>query len=415
MKQPQEAALLSGRHPDTASSQKKEFWILFVENFFFFSSHAALNSLPVYFSQLGLSHAFTGFFMNIHVFGLVVFVVFFSQFTERIGKKRMILFSYTLAFFAFVFMFFFSTDLVGLVVFRLVSSLSYAVGFTVNAALAFDILPPEKRSGGIALFGVSGILSNPFCSFLGGYVFHFSPAFLFLLAALFTLLAIGVSFFLPEKTYLFQDTRVKHFFHVLKRRHLWLYFFLAVVLGGAFSSLATFIPQQTLERFGVSLLTEYFGAYSFMAIVCRFLFAPWLDRISGEKLLFAGFFLAGLAMLNTAFVYLPWQVLVTGMLYGLAHTILYPVLSAFVVKKSQEVEKYTTNSAFIGFYTLGGLVISSVLGVIGDIFRTRDIFLGMGFLSLGTFVALVVGQREVFSFLFRKDLYTRCSYKKEIR
>ncbi len=68
------------------------FSLLFVLNFLSFASHAAFNTLPVYFSRLGMSHTFVGFFMNIHVAGLVFFVMFLLPFTERMGKKRMMFF-----------------------------------------------------------------------------------------------------------------------------------------------------------------------------------------------------------------------------------------------------------------------------------------------------------------------------------
>jgi hypothetical protein len=91
----------------------------------------------------------------------------------------------------YVGMFFFARHVGMLVVFRLVNSLSFAVGFTVNAALAFEFLPREKHTSGIALFGISGILSNPIAVFVADRVVALaSERMVFVVAALFALMAL---------------------------------------------------------------------------------------------------------------------------------------------------------------------------------------------------------------------------------
>ncbi|QJR21877.1 hypothetical protein BREVNS_1127 [Brevinematales bacterium NS] len=374
--------------------ENKAFWLLFLLNFLSFSSHAALNTLPVYLAKKGFSRSFTGLFMNIHVFGLVLFVVFLLPLVERVGKKRMMVFSYGLELFAYFGMFVGAWDMRLLVGFRVLSALSYAVGFTVNAALAFDVLPPEKRTGGIALFGISGILSNPFCAWMGQFFVTGFPRGLFLLGALLTLFALSLVFFVEEKSHTKDEYQAKHLFDVLKRKDLWEEFLLAMVLGGAFGTLATFVPLQTMERLGASFLTVYFVAYSLTAIGCRFFFSPEMDRFSSEKLLLMGFALVFFAMGNMAILLTKIQVVFTGILYGVGHTILYPVLSALVVKQSQEGEKYITNSVFIGFYTLGGFVFPSGLGVVGDWLSTKSIFWGMAIGAGVAFLWLLMGRKR---------------------
>ncbi|MCX7882436.1 MAG: MFS transporter [Brevinematales bacterium] len=370
--------------------ENKDFWVLFVLNFFSFASHAALNNLPEYFFYRGMSRSFTGFFMNIHVFGLVIFVIFLLPVVEKVGKKNMMIFSYGLACIGYVGMFFSGWDVSLLILWRIMTSLSYAVGFTANAALAFDVLPQEKRTGGIALFGISGILSNPFCAWLGSHVMKAAPQGLFLLGAGFTLLALLLVGMIKEKPWKKESHHAHHLGDVLRRRQVISELIMGMVLGGAFATLGTFIPQQTLERFGSSSLTMYFTVYSIVAIGCRFLFASWLDGISSFWLLLGGFAVASLSLWNMALVFWPLQVALTGMMYGVAHTVLYPTLSALVVKKGREEEKYITNSVFIGFYTLGGLFFSTALGFLGDSVSTASIFVGMGALCLGIIGWMIV-------------------------
>ena len=88
------------------------FWILFLQNFLFFSSHGALKNLSPYLIQLGLSKTFIGFFMNINAIGLILFVLFLGRYVENISKKILILITYSLEFISYIFMFFYSTNII---------------------------------------------------------------------------------------------------------------------------------------------------------------------------------------------------------------------------------------------------------------------------------------------------------------
>ncbi|MFN4215958.1 MAG: hypothetical protein ACK4HQ_00945 [Brevinematales bacterium] len=91
----------------------------------------------------------------------------------------MIIFSYGLELLAYIGMFLGAWDMNLLVGFRIFLALSYAVGFTVNASMAFYVLPPEKRTGSIAFlvflvfFPIPFVREwdNIFCKFFRGDCF----------------------------------------------------------------------------------------------------------------------------------------------------------------------------------------------------------------------------------------------------
>ncbi len=83
-----------------------------------------------------------------------------------------------------------------------------------------------------------------------------------------------------------------------------------------------------------------------------------------------------------------------GFLYGLGHAILYPVLNTIFVNSGRENEKYTLNSIFISFYTMGNFLISGALGYVGDLFGVNSIYISMAFLSLtGVLIGLGMDRR----------------------
>jgi len=376
-------------------SERASFWMLFVSNFFIFASHNILGNLPVYLQRLGMNHTFIGFFMNMNALGLILFVVVFGHKAERWGKKTLLLFAYMLEIMGYVGMFFFARHVGMLVVFRLVNSLSFAVGFTVNAALAFEFLPREKHTSGIALFGISGILSNPIAVFVADRVVALaSERMVFVVAALFALMALVTMIPMREGR---QEIREDgHFFAVLFRRELVPFFLLGMMLGGAFSVFVTFLPTATERIFGVSRLSLYLTAYAVTAILFRIFVSERIAKVNGKRLLAVGFALIGLAMVNACFLRVLPQVAMVGVLYGVAHSIVYPLLSSTVVRKSLPRDTYLVNSVYIVSYIFGSIVISTIVGRIGDIWGEGWIFFWMAvvvFCCAGVIEAALVRER----------------------
>ncbi len=360
-----------------------KFWLLFIQNFLFFSSHAALNNFSPYLLSLGLTKTFTGFFMNLNAIGLIIFVILLGHYVENINKKILIITTYSIELISYIFMFFNSNNILLLVLFKILASLSFAVGFTVNASLAFNLLPIEKRTSGIAFFGISGIIANPISAFLGEQIIKkFSYSSLFLLGGIFSSFAIITTFFIQNDVKSNEKSN-NHFLKVLKRKDLQLYFFYGFILGGVFSILVTFIPPLTVEKFQFSKLSIYFASYSITAILFRTISSKKIDFIGKKTLFFIAFLFLTISMLNTAFLFFVSQLVLTGIFYGIAHSILYPTLSAIVVKLSDKNEKYLVNSTFITCYIIGSITISTLIGRIGDIFNSiSSIFITMSLISL---------------------------------
>ncbi|MGA2141638.1 MAG: MFS transporter [Brevinematales bacterium] len=375
------------------------FILIFLENFFFFSSRNSLNMLPPYLASLGASKAYTGFFMNISSLLLVVFVLFFTGFASRLNKKYLLTAGFSLQLVSLILMFFCPRNLNILLIFQFLSSFSYAFGFTINSSIAFDIIPPGKRTSGIALFGLSGVLAAPTGSFFGEIMSNlFRPNSLFILSAFFCLLSLILVFFIHDEPGHGSNSGVS-FWKILKNRELSLLFFLGILLGGAWSVLTTFIPDFTSARLGFANLSFYFFANSVIAVLSRTVFAKTIDNISRKRLIITALTLIALAMLMTSLLFLPWQLYAIGVLYGLGHSILYPVLNAAFVDSGKGLDKFALSNAFIAMYTLGNVALCTILGVQGDFIGSflgnngglTSIFISMGLLAAAC-VPMVISQ-----------------------
>jgi len=334
--------------------------------------------------------------MNLHSFLLIFFVIFFSHHVERIGKRKVLYTLYFIQFFSLVLMAIFIKNIYILFVLKIFGSLSYAAGFTIHSSVVFEILPKNKRVSGIALFGISGIISNPVGGFLSELVYkNLPPAYIFVLASIFCLGALIMAIVIPFPEKKEKDSHIP-FWKIFSRRSLLPLLVMAIYLGGAWSVNATFIPAFTGERFNEANISFYALAFAVVAISFRFFFSSIMDNLSKRLLVVVAFCLILSGEIFILFTSAVWQMVGVGFLYGLGHAILYPVLNTIFVNSGRENEKYTLNSIFISFYTMGNFLISGALGYAGDLFGIAFIYIFMAILaSTGILIGLRMDRRIV--------------------
>ncbi|MBN2435743.1 MAG: MFS transporter [Spirochaetes bacterium] len=355
------------------------FFLLFLENYFFFSSNAAINLLPPYLEKLGASHAFTGFFMNINSLTLVVAVVLFSHFIPRLDRKRTLNTVFFISMAANLLMFMFHSNFHVLAMLRFAASFAYLFGFTMHANMAFELIPRNRRAGGMALFGLSGVFSNPTGAVLGEVIINnYSYHGLFVLAFCFSTGAFFMSMFLKDGVSSATERSSRNFFSVLMRkgsRSLYLYGFL---LGGAFSTFATFLPGHSKTSLGFANLSYFFVSHGVVSIVMRIFFNKWMDRLRPSLLVSAGLLSASIAMFVSLNLVTCKQLIFSGLLYGLGHSILYPLLGTLIIHTGSDGLKDTLNNAYIASYTLGCVGITTLLGLLADLSDLKYVFLAKG-------------------------------------
>jgi len=355
--------------------------LLFIENLLSFSSRSSINLFPTHLARLGASQAYIGFFMNIPSIMLIVFVFLFTKRADRADKRVLLALGFAIQVAGFILMALFPGNLVSLIFIQIVASAAYAIGFTTLPNLVFEILPREKRASGIALFGISGVLSNPLGAFIGEQIIaHSDAAYLPCAGAAFSLAALLVTPLILKKDQ--GGHEIVHFRPLLRRHTVSALILPAVALGGAWSTLATFIPNFSASRLGVANLSLYFTTHAIVAILLRLFFSRQFDTASKRHLLAFAFASVSMAMVNVFFLGAMWQLALTGLLYGTGHSILYPVLSMLFVNSGSNRENYTLNNLFTAFYTCGSVFVPTLLGFLGDAAGSASIFTVMGVVTL---------------------------------
>lgn len=356
----------------------KPFIKLFLMNFFFFASLNVLYVLPDYLEGIGASKPYIAMFMNVNSLLLVLLVAPLSLYTDRIGRKRLLLGTYVLAILSFAGMFWLSTSLPFLAVFKLAGTLLFCAAFTIHGVEAFELLPRQYRVAGMAIYGISGLASNPVASFLGEMVLlHVSARAVFLLALGLTILALLVTL-----TVRFHSApppgQDASFLSMVRRPQLRSLLITCLVMGGGFAVFATFLANLTSERLGIVNISAFFTASSIVAVSCRLSLPFILKRFSLAFLAVASMSLMALsyflALVFSSLLWLP----IMGAFFGVSIAIMFPLLSTLLVNSGRDEEKLGLSNLFAATVNLGNIGLSVLFGLLGSRFGTNAMFLAMG-------------------------------------
>jgi MFS family permease len=274
---------------------------------------------------------------------------------------------------------------------RIVHGLAEAMLFTSLFTYAADCVPAARRTEGLALFGVSGMLPISLGGVLGDVILRWAdyPA-LFAVACGLALVSLLLSLPLRDRPRWRsrEEDPPQGFRAALRNRDLlplwWIGGVFATALACTFSFLKLFVEDS-----GLSSVGGFFSAYAGAAIVLR-LFFGWLpDRVGAKRVL-----LPALAALATGFAVLAVaerasDVLLAGVLCGLGHGFTFPILFGMVVTRTREADRGSAMAIYTALFDLGVVVGGPGFGfVIGASSFTA---------AFGAAAGLVVGGTAVFA------------------
>lgn len=373
-------------------SSLSPFLLLFVENFLFWVGYNSTSLLPAYLTSLGAGQTFVGFYNILGILLTVVIVVFFGKPLVRLPRVLALRWGFGLMVAASLLSWVFASSLGLLVLFRLVAAVSQVFVSTLMLSVLLDLTPPDGRAGGIAVYSVAGMITNPISALAGEAVFRWAggPG-LFLLAGGLGLLALGWSFLIREPQRPLPTEEPLSFRKVVARPELRTLLVLSFLFGIFYSALVTFLPDHTRRTLGEANLSAFLIPFSAVSIAIRLVFGKRLDEHPPRRFLWFSFTAVGLAQL---FLLLPasWAwIALAGLLYGVGHSVLYPLLNALVVEMGGEDQKAVYSNVFLVANLLGAVLMTPVLGVVGDLAGFSAV---IGLLALAAVVSILLVRRR---------------------
>jgi len=247
---------------------------------------------------------------------------------------------------------------------RIGQGFGVALSFTAIFTYAADLVPADKRTQGLALFGVSGLLPIALGGVLGDLVLaRWSFDGLFITSLALGAVALALSFTLPESSTPVGRKGEVSFLRPLLQRDLLPLWWITVVFTLALNAYFTFL-RTFVDASGIGTVGGFFAAYAGTAIAVRIV-GGWLpDRVGAKRVLYPALalFAAGFVVLATASA--TTSILLAGALCGTGHAYAFPILYALSFGRARSGDRGSASAIFTGLFDVGTLIGGPLLGAL---------------------------------------------------
>ncbi|MCB9730427.1 MAG: MFS transporter [Deltaproteobacteria bacterium] len=351
--------------------------------------YASMLLLPVHLEHLGASRTEIGAIMAVSAVGGLLFRPLVGWALDAVGRKPTLLAGTLLATVGL--------GMVGLVtrisplvyVARLVFGVGVGAMFTGYFTFAADLVPPTRRTEGLALFGISGlvpVLVNPAAERLGlaaGALRAFFPAMgLVVLASLLFLRAV------PELPRTRSTAAIRPLAALLElgRPRLWPVWLATVVFSGFVALFFAFATVAAADH-GMAHPADIWLTYALGAAVVRLGGGRILDRIGPRNLVAPALASYAFAAMALGGAQTGGALLLAGLLGGVGHGFCFPVLASQVVSRVPEPRRGAGLATYTGLWDLSALTLPPLLGMVADARGDRAMF-DLAALGAGLLLAL---------------------------
>lgn len=359
--------------------------LAFVANFLQGTAFNLFLNLPGYFTELGASKTQIGVLWSLTAAAAVVSRPTVGRIMDLRGRRTIFLVGGVVN--VAVCGLYLSVERIGpwVASIRILHGVAEAMLFSGLFTFAADLIPVSRRTEGIAIFGISGLLPISIGAALGEAIEQALGYDALFLAAV-GLGAVSLLLTLGLRDVVVDDTGAeppRGFGAALGQDDLLPLWMATGVFATALAAPFTFMKPFVAEV-GFGSMATFFNAYSISGVVLRLLFGGLPDRIGPKRTLFpamsmlvAGFLLLFLARDGT---YVLWA----GVCCGLGHGLTFPILMGMVVSRARDAERGAAMAIFTALFDVGMLLGGPVFGLLIDLRGYGSAFaLGAGLLLSG--------------------------------
>ncbi len=263
---------------------------------------------------------------------------FSGKLADTIGRKKVIYLGIICSFFVML-IYPFSYSVLFFLILRFLHGFSAGFAPTGATALLTDLIPEKSRGHAMGIWGTFISLGIGVGQTLGSWIYlSFGFTFLFLIGALFSLIAFILVFWIKETLV----NQQKFNFKLL--RISWKDVFEPNVLPAAFVMLLSamcsgmiFVLTPDLSTYlGISNKGFFFGIYVIATILIRLLTSSLSDRIGREKTLLIGCFILVISMLLVGTSNSIVSYIFAAIIFGIATGITSPTMFAWTADLSHD-------------------------------------------------------------------------------
>ncbi|MFT6397729.1 MAG: MFS family permease [Bradymonadia bacterium] len=349
--------------------------------------YSSMLLLPLYLNYLGASRTEIGAIMGAAAVGGLGFRPLVAWSLDRVGRKPTLVVGTLVLAVSVAALGLISS--IGPAVYFVRAAIGVGIGalFTGYFTFAADFIPTHRRTEGLALFGIFGLLGllvNPLAEVLnvqGAELRGFYPVIGVVILTSLLLLRL-----VPEQRKYsakgaepFDPKTVFRALTVPALRPVWV---ASAVFSGMVATYMSFVTVAAGDA-GVARPALLWGTYTLGATAVRLFGARLPDKVGPSNLVAPalGFYVA--ALLVAASARAEQGFLVSGLLAGIGHGYCFPVLSGQVVTRVADRFRGSGLAVFTGLWELVRVVLTPAFGALADHYNDSVMFAGCA--ALGVF------------------------------
>jgi len=259
---------------------------------------------------------------------------------------------------------------------RVIFGIGIAALFTGYFTFAADIIPASRRTEGIALFGIAGLLPltvNPIVEIFG--VTGSDLRWFFPVAGFVILASVGflIATKEPTRTRPLVPLTARTVMRALRARPLWSVWLATILFAGLVAVFFAFATVAGKAR-GIPNATWLWFTYAGGAIGVRVFGARLPDYVGTHNMVAPALASYTAAMLLVASAGTTFDLLIAGLLAGLGHGYCFPVVTGQVITRAGDDVRGMAVAMFTGLWDCALLVMTPVFGLLSDAFDDAVMF-----------------------------------------
>ncbi len=336
----------------------RAFWLCFAANLFQGIAFNLFLHFPGFLHDLGADDVEIGWISGMTALAAVLLRPPIGRAMDTRGRRPVILWGGALH--SAVVGLYLTVDEIGLSLYaiRILHGLAEATLFSALFTYAADYVPENRRTQGLAWFGVSGMLPMAIGGVLGDMLLvQFDHAAIFQTALGLAVVSWLLTFGLPEppQSHSAEELAAQGFLPALVQRDLRPLWWMGAAFSVALTALFVF-ARRFVDESGIGSVGSFFTAYTLAALVLRVGFGAVPDRFGPKRVLLPSLLCLSGGFLMLATAQTDGDVVLAGVLAGIGHGYAFPILFGMVVERAPAANRGMAMAIYTALFDVGVLL-----------------------------------------------------------
>lgn len=329
----------------------------------FFVAFQLLPVFPLRIAALGGSKTLAGAYTTVYTLASALSAPVMGTIADRIGRKRMLILATSL-FIIFSLLYAAVKIVPLLLVIGVVHGSLWSAIMASASAVMTDVIPPSRRTQGLAYWGLASTAAVAIAPFVGIEVYHrFGWMVLCLematISAAMALWATRVPAHVPQPHANAPSLSQAWDWSVTTTALS----FTTIAIG--YGGVTSYVAMLALER-RITPPSLFFSVFAVSIIIIRTSTSHFGDRYGVRTMLFPAFAIIPIALIVLATSFTRVQLIAAAILYGIGMGVAFPAFMSFLVSSTDERNRARTFGSFVLAFDTGIGLGSLMLGAMAE-------------------------------------------------